>query len=170
MRISKLQKWILQECFKKTILLDNENLEIIQNFRSYHYTEGNNEVKKDSWYWKYLFRDDILLNYFNCETNNNKTPFQRLHHFKGNNNKAQATLTRSLHNMRDKELIELWYGRGTQWQGLVLTELGKEKAIKLLKLNNEKIVYPTQATIKAIEEQKRLNELEIKRIDRLLKS
>ena len=167
MRISQLQKWILRQAFKKTILLDNTDLEVIQNWKGWRYEE---DIPKDNWYWRYLFRDDILLNYFNCKTDTNKSPYQRLHHFKGDSNKAQATLSRSLKNMYDKELIELWYGSGTRWQGIVLTELGKEKAIPLLNIDEKDILYPKLPTKEELEAKERERELEIERIKSLLRS
>lgn len=167
MRLSKLQKWILKQTFKKTILLENEDLEVLKEFTSYRYKEG---INKDEWYWRYLFRAEILLNYFNCATDNYKSTFSRLHHFKGDNNKEQATLSRSLKNMYDKGLIELWYGSHTRWQGIILTELGKEKAIGLLDIEEKDIVYPKLPTKEELEEKKRKRKLEIERIDSLLRS
>jgi hypothetical protein len=85
--------------------------------------------KDDPNYWRYLYRSEILLNFFNCETDSGKYPYSRLHHFKGNNNKEQVTLTRSLNNLKEKGLINIWYWES--YQGLTLTEAGQDKALML---------------------------------------
>ena len=131
MRISKLQKWILKQAYKKTILYDRSELELLSDWNmNFKIKEIDND--KTVLYWKYLFRAEVLLNYFNCETDKDKYTSTRFHHFKGDNNKAQVTLTRSLHNLSDKGLIELWYGEGFPWQGIRLTEAGQEKALMLM--------------------------------------
>ena len=143
MRISKLQKWILTKAYKKIILHDNSGLVILQEWNKPFYCMNwsrdddivRDTHKDDPSYWQYLYRPEILLNFFNCETDNKKYPLSRLHHFKGNNNKSQVTLTRSLNNLKEKGLIELWYCWESN-QGLTLTEVGKEKALMLIDGHN----------------------------------
>ena len=132
-RFSKLQKWILEQCYTKTILFDNSHLDILQNWES-----KSDELAisdKTNLYWQYLFRSEILLTYFKCKTDYDKYPFQRFHHFQERNNKQQVTLTRSLQNLRDTEFISIWDGVHSRWQGIKLKEKGIEKAKNILNVN-----------------------------------
>jgi hypothetical protein len=118
-RLSKLQKWILIKCFKKTLLNDNSDLTILQAW-SYR----NSNWKDDKHYWKYLYRSEILLDFFKCEPDRYKFAGQRNQHFKGTNNKAQVTLTNSLSNLESKGLIQTIVGVYSRWFGIILTEKG----------------------------------------------
>jgi hypothetical protein len=89
---------------------------------------------KQHMYWKYLFRSEILLDYFKRETDKGKASgLQSLHRFKGKGNNEQVILTNSLSNLYDKELITIYDGECTRWQGILLTAKGIDIA-KLLKV------------------------------------
>ena len=145
MRLSKLQKWILVQTYKKTVLFDRSNLKLLSHWNANFRIKKIDNDKTDL-YWKYLFRAEVLLNYFNCITDNEKYGFQRFHHFKGRNNKEQVTLTRSLSNLHDKGLIKIWDGVHSSWQGITITETGQEKALMLidrkyfLSINNKQTI------------------------------
>jgi len=158
-RLSKLQKWILVNAYKKTILKDNSGLTILQHWtyrntskiismdtskviigeKDSHMERLNKLADKASHdlYWENLFRAEILSDYFKCKTDTNKFACSRLHHFEGKNNKAQVTLTRSLRNLVDKGLIEWMVGKYSYWQGIRLTEKGVEKALMLISSLNK---------------------------------
>ena len=130
MRLSKLQKWILTQAYKKTVLFDNSGLVMVQAWEGNYMEEALNN--KTHQYWQYLFRSEILQGYFGCETDKDKFSFNRFHHFKGRNNKEQVTLTRSRPNLMLKGLIQVYNGVSCSWQGIKLTEAGKEKALMLI--------------------------------------
>ena len=122
MRLSKLQKWILEQAYRKTVLQDNTGLTFLDGLKD-----------NGTLYWRYLFRQEVLLDYFNCKTNTARRPgLNSIHLFEGNNSKAQVILTRSINNLEEKNLIEVYNGSYTRWQGLILTEEGKNKALMLI--------------------------------------
>ncbi len=127
-RLSKLQKWILTQTYKKTIYHNNSGLDLLG---AYAIQDKKLEDKNDL-YWRYLFRTEILLSYFKCETDYYKIACSKQHCFKGKNNKEQVLLTRSLQNLQDKGLIELIKAAYVSWQGIRLTERGKEKTLMLI--------------------------------------
>ena len=127
-RLSKLQKWILIQAYKKTICYDNSNLELPQYYQYHndHLKDKNNE------YWQYLFRAEVLLNYFKLETGHDHFSIKQ-HPFKGNNNKEHVVLTRSLQNLYNKGLIDITTWPFGKRQGIKLTEKGKGKTLLLIK-------------------------------------
>jgi hypothetical protein len=134
-RLSKLQKWILIMAYKKTILHENSELTLLEHwdFRSYSTDKSQQEIHdKESLYWKYLFRSEILLDYFKRETDKGKAGLGSFHRFKGKGNKEQVTLTNSLYNLRDKNLIKIDDGEYVVWQGIKLTQKGIEVAQSLI--------------------------------------
>ena len=114
-KLSDLQKWILVNCYRMTILHDNTQLLPLS---------GRNAPDD-----KYVFmRDDILLSYFNLKPGRKRT-FLKVHHFRENREyySAQATLSRTLKNLHEKGYIvgmQIYYN-------IELTEKGKEKAREL---------------------------------------
>ena len=118
-RLSELQKWILVNCYRMTVLHDNTKLLQLSGRNA----PGDKYV---------FFRDDILLSYFNLPPSGKNT-FFKVHHFKENRNyySAQATLSRTLKNLQGKEYIHAMQ----EYSNVILTEKGKEKAIEL----NQKI-------------------------------
>ncbi len=121
--------------YKKTILHDNSDLTLLENwdFRCYNIGKRQQELcDKESIYWNYLFRSEILLDYFKRETDMGKAGLGSFHRFKGKGNKEQVTLTNSLNNLYDKNLIEINDGEFVKWQGIKLTQKGIEVASSLI--------------------------------------
>ena len=121
--------------YKKTILHDNSELTLLESwdFRCYNIGKKQQELHdKESLYWEYLFRSEILLDYFKRETDKGKAGLGSFHRFKGKGNKEQVTLTNSLHNLFDKNLIEIYDGEFVMWQGIKLTQKGIEVAQSLI--------------------------------------
>ena len=81
----------------------------------------------------YLFRNEILFNYFNRKMPKVRKRGIRIpHRFKGRGNKEQVILTHSVYNLRDKGLITIHNGFYTGWQGYRLTPKGIEVAKSLI--------------------------------------
>ena len=119
-RFSKLQKWILVTCYKKTILLDNSGL-----------VELRNKIKV---YWQYLFRTEIITSFFGY-----KNISQRYHcvdMLTGNVNKYQVSITRSFKSLALSGYIKKFEGVYSHWSGIQLTEKGIEKAKDILNANS----------------------------------
>ena len=114
-RLSSLQKWILVNCYRMTILRDNTKLSPLS---------GRNSTDD-----KYIFfRDDILLSYFNLKSSKKGT-FLEVHHFRESEAyySAQAAVSRTLKNLQEKGYIcEMQI-----YDRVILTEKGKEKAKEL---------------------------------------
>lgn len=143
-RLSALQKWILVKCYQKTIDRDNSGFTILHFFRSEH-----DELLPDNqpFYWQYIFRQEILADFFKLKTRYYWQGNCGLHAFNGDSAKEQVTLTRSLYHLVQKELIAITdkggvmkresrtSGHWINWQGIQLPDSGKEKAegLKLIK-------------------------------------
>lgn len=115
-RLSKLQKWILINCYCMTVLHDNTRLIPLS---------GRNAPAD-----KYIFfKDDILLSYFKLKSSRRYT-FLRVHHFKKNKAyySAQASLSRTLKNLHDKKYIFDCQSSNH----IELTAAGRAKARELL--------------------------------------
>jgi hypothetical protein len=114
-RLSKLQKWILVNCYRMTVLRDNTKLLPLS---------GRNAP--DDRY--VFFRDDILRSYFALKPSRRDT-FLKVHHSKENKEyySAQASLSRTLKNLHEKGYI-IGY---MVYYYVELTEKGKEKAQEL---------------------------------------
>jgi len=124
-RLSKLQKWILINCYRKTIEKDNTKLTLLRG-----YSYRNSEL--DSLYWTYLFRTEILLDYFKCKPDNEKWTNQKNQHFIGRNNSAQVSTTNTLKNLEKKGLVSWMSAVYSGWQGITLTEKGREISLLLI--------------------------------------
>lgn len=133
-RLSRLQKWILIMAYRKTILLDNSGLTLLERW-DYHsksiYNQKQEFDEKQGLYWEYLFRSEVLLDYFQRETDKGKSGLGSLHRFKGKGNKEQVTLTNSLYNLKAKNLIKVFDGEFVRWQGIQLTQKGIDVAQNL---------------------------------------
>ncbi|MCL2774904.1 MAG: hypothetical protein FWD71_16380 [Oscillospiraceae bacterium] len=114
-RLSNLQKWILVNCYRMTVLRDNTKLSPLS---------GRNSPDD-----KYIFfRDDILLSYFNLKSSRKGT-FLEVHHFRESKAYygAQAAVSRTLKNLQEKGYIcEMQI-----YDRVILTKKGKEKAKEL---------------------------------------
>ena len=94
-------------------------------FRPYEFT-----------YWDYLFRAEILADWFNLAADDSvRHVYGKVHAFKGDN-KAQASLSRSLKNLADKGYIRVVLSTYEQRQGVQLTDKGISMAERL-KLTDE---------------------------------
>ena len=150
-RLSKLQKWILENCFRVTILLDRTALRPLQNCRD--------SIKCDSCDMRsaaslqrgmynnitaycaepglpcrrcLFYREDVLLNYFGLVPDNSKRSFIRVQHFHDgpDYSAAHVTLSRSLKNLKEKGLIYLWRVEDES-QRIFLTDHGVSQAAEL---------------------------------------
>lgn len=190
-RLSKLQKWIITECFKVTVLLDKTGLEETKGNLCYnqtskeYYKECKNFVSKNrdrnnginyhcSKYNRScdrfkFYRDDILLSYFKLTADNYKYPFSRQQHFKGGpaNNKAYVSLGRSINNLYQKGYIWVFWYEGME---IGLTDKGRAKALELLNLDDNVIEEPPPLNEKEQEEKKKEMERELRMITAQLKS
>ena len=128
-RFSKLQKWILTTCYKKTILYDNSNLTILNNWA----WRKDKLQDKTNFYWQYLFRQEILLDFFGCKTN---PVCCSIHRFKGNINKYQVSTGRSLQDLAIMGYIKMFSGEHSFWHAIQLTDKGIEKAKDILNANS----------------------------------
>ena len=125
-RLSKLQKWILEHCFRVTILLDRTTLKRLNNIGSsrkcWDCSKTNESVRlkieqdmitprcvKDgsicTYFW--FYKEDILLSFFSLKPNNDITHFSRVQHFYDSSDyaKAHVTVHRSINNLGDKGLV-----------------------------------------------------------------
>lgn len=158
-RFSKLQKWIITECFKVTVLLDRSNLKKLNGLssRCKHCRNKENITKKRNAanniiyycnickdyteYYKF-YREDILLSYFKLIPDNYRDTNRRKQYFRGSpiNNKAYVSLGRSMKNLMNTGYLYSF----DDMDGIrvELTEKGKNKAIELLDLDRTKIYEP----------------------------
>jgi len=113
-RLSKLQKWILANCYRMTVLYDNTKLLALSG-----------RTAPDDKYA--FFRDDILLSYFNLKPSR-RHAFLHVHHSKESKKyySAQVSVSRTLKNLYAKGYIIEW-----QTNNIILTNRGKEKARSL---------------------------------------
>ena len=192
MRLSKLQKWILTECFKVTVLLDRSDLkELRGNTPCYDSEEKkyysncsefiikkrdlNNHInyycnkrQQNCEYFKF-YSDDILLSYFELEPDRWKYPFSRQQHFKGspNNNKAYVSLGRSINNLGEKGYIWGYWYEGME---IFLTDKGRDKALELLNLDRSVIKEPPLLNTEEQEKKKQHQDKLIESLTRQLKA
>lgn len=164
-RLSKLQKWILETCFKITVLHNREGLKPLKICRYYDAdncpqlaikTRNRHNIiycicgKKDKpdyesefcgMYKMYL--EDILLNYFEMEFSYEKETLHRVARIKmdGTTNKKYATISRTMKNLENKDLAyrNKCGGRSTE---VCLTDKGKMKAMELLHITENEICEP----------------------------
>lgn len=161
-RLSKLQKWIITNCFKVNVLLDRTGLEDLMNYDCWGFDkfecpknivkERNSNNLIDNYCTKRMqdcsafqfYKEDILLSYFKLEKNNNKSAECKTQHFKYTalNNKAYVTLYRSLENLQNKNLIFTWKIWKESSLLIELSEKGREIALQLLNLDESVIVEP----------------------------
>lgn len=167
-RFSNLQKWIIIECFKVTVLLDRSDLKelnglsnrckycrnkdnitkkrSIQNKILYYCNNGQHHTE-----YYYFYREDVLLSYFKLEPDNFRDTFRKKQYFKGSkdNNKAYVSLGRSIKNLTDTDYLYSF----DDYDGIRidLTDKGKEKAMELLDLDRLQIDEPPLLTAKEME-------------------
>ncbi len=187
-RLSKLQKWILETCFKITVLHDRKGLkplkiccyydkdkcpEFAVKMRNCYNNiickcekDGKPYYANDYCNMYEMYLEDILLNYFGMEFSYEKGTIYRAARIKmdDNTNKNYATLIRSMKNLEKKDLA-FRYKYGERSTEICLTDKGRMKAMELLLITEDEINEPPLLSDNECKEKKReLNE-EIKRIE-----
>ena len=158
-RLSKLQKWILENCFMVTLLLDRTALKKPNNITSYRCrncpkTNENVRISRDingfityqcvhvdgGYYCSYFdfFKEDILLSYFLLPPNNTISHINRVQHFHESPDYAKAHVTahRSIINLCEKGLINTFSVFREDSIKIYLTDSGIKKAAELLKISD----------------------------------
>jgi hypothetical protein len=110
-----------------------------------------------------FYREEILLSYFNFIRKYSRESWGKAAHFYGDtgNNKAQVTLTRSLRNLYQKGYIVGFRGYKESSIEYLLTDKGRELALKLLGLESSVIVEPELLSEEECDKKKRDNEIQI---------
>ena len=160
-RLSKLQKWILQNCFKVTILLDRTGLKSLKNtsnsWKCRECSEPGESVQAErmniiithkcvnsgsACQYFYFYKEDILLSYFLLPPNNGIVHINRVQHFHDSPDyaKAHVTLHRSMNNLVDKGLIFTFSTFREYSEQIHLTDKGMEKAVELLKIGDSEFL------------------------------
>ena len=157
-RLSRLQKWILENCFKVTVLLDRTNLKELNNAissRKCRACPKTNECVRvernknncitprcliGNTYCSYyeFYKEDILLSFFLLETNNYKSHFSRVQHFRDSPEyrKAHVTVHRSINNLIEKGLVYTYSLFQENSLQINLTDKGLERAAELLEIRD----------------------------------
>jgi hypothetical protein len=157
-RLSKLQKWILKNCFKVTILSDRTALKELKNAnrsrqcRDCPKTNESVRVERENrgfvtprcviygseCPYFLFYKDDILLSFFLLPPNNSVAHFARVQHFQESPDYAKAHVTthRSITNLVDKGLIYTFSAFREESLQIHLTDKGVEKAAELLGISD----------------------------------
>ncbi len=130
MRLGKFEKWILISCFQKTIQRDLP--EDWRRPRDHRRAEA-----ADGFHDKYLFKSEVLLNHFpGLRLSAKQSAFDDvIEKFQTTKEYAKALVTyrRAANQLEAKGLINEFKGvNSPAWTGIVLTEVGIEKAIELV--------------------------------------
>jgi hypothetical protein len=154
-RLSKLQKWILVNCYKVTVLFDRSSLKELKNAgasrkcRDCPKTRENVRLpeKQDdvpyhcatdglptSCSYFVFYKEDILLSYFSLPPNNGILHINRVQHFHSSPDytKAHVSVHRSIGSLVDKGLIRAWSGFREESLMIWLTDAGIEKSADLM--------------------------------------
>ena len=157
-RLSKLQKWILENCFRVTVLLDRTTLKQLENtsccrkckdccktsVRVRSKRNDNNIVtpwciEENSMcsYFEF-YKEDILLSFFLLEPKHDIAHFARVQHFHDSPDyaKAHVIVHRSINNLIEKGLIRTWNAFREESVKIRLTGEGMEKAAELLNISD----------------------------------
>ena len=160
-RLSKLQKWILESCFKVTVLLDRTTLKKLKNAGSSYKCRdcaktresvniSNNLTylcKKDgrSCHYFNFYKEDILLSFFMLAPKNDIVHINRVQRFHDSPDytKAHVTVHRSIKSLVDKGLVYTLNDFNEYSLQLCLTDDGTKKAAELLKISDyESLIEP----------------------------
>lgn len=187
-RMSRMQRWILETCFKITVLHDREGLKPLKiccyydkdkcpklavKVRNCHNNiickcekEGKPYYASDYCDMYEMYLEDILLNYFGMEFSYEKGTIYRVARIKmdDNTNKNYATLIRSMKNLEKKDLA-FRYKYGEKSTEICLTDKGRMKAMELLHISEEEISEPPLLSDDECIKRKRELDAEIKRIE-----
>ena len=129
MRLGKFEKWILINCFRKTAQGN-----VPEGWRR---PRGHRRAEAaDGFHDKYLFKSEVLLNYFpSLKLSAKQSAFDDvIEKFQTTKEYAKALVTyrRTANQLEAKGMIEEFEGMNSPcWTGIVLTEAGIEKAIEL---------------------------------------
>ena len=156
-RLSKLQKWILENCFRVIVLSDRTNLKKLNNTGGSRKcsdcskTSANVLLKRENNsitaycvrdntacdYFEF-YREDILLSFFLLKPNNDISHFARVQHFHDSPDyaKAHVTANRSIKNLIGKGLICTWNVFRDESIKICLTDEGMKKAAELLNISD----------------------------------
>ena len=156
-RLSKLQKWILENCFRVTVLLDRTTNEIpngITRRKCRACAKTNESVltgkaenggitqrcAKDGYFCQYFdfYKEDILLSYFKLPPDNGKAHINRVQHFHDSPDyaKAHVTVHRSIESLSRKGLVYTLSVFREDSQEIHLTSNGLKKAAELLGMSD----------------------------------
>jgi hypothetical protein len=155
-RLSKLQKWILENCFRVTVLLDRTNLKKLKNIgdsrKCRDCSKTNESVRlernlssiinptciKYGFTCPYFefYKEDILLSFFLLEPNNDTFHLHRVQHFHNSPDytKVHVTAHRSINNLTEKGLVYAWNAFQEDSLQINLTDEGMKKAAELLNI------------------------------------
>jgi hypothetical protein len=128
-RLGRFEKWILIACYKKTIQRDLPS--------DWRRPRGHRRVEAaDGFHDKYLFKSEILLNYFPALMLSQKQSYSDdvIEKFQTDKKyrKALVTYRRTINQLEAKGFISEFVGDDSpRWTGIQLTEAGMEKAIEL---------------------------------------
>lgn len=129
MRFGRFEKWILVNCFTKTI--QGEVPEGWRRPRGHRRREA-----PDGFHDKYLFKSEVLLNYFpGLKLSEKQSAFDDvIEKFQTTKEygRALATYRRAANQLEAKGMIQEFQGVDSpRWTGIVLTDAGIQKAIEL---------------------------------------
>jgi hypothetical protein len=159
-RLSKLQKWILENCYRVTVLFDRSNLKELKNAgasrkcRDCPKTKESVDLPEKQGYAPYrcamgrsgfcsyfaFYKEDILLSYFSLRTNNEILHISRVQHFHGGPEytKAHVSVHRSISSLVEKGLVHAWNPLRDESLMIRLADSGVEKAAELLEKDGDK--------------------------------
>ena len=153
-RLSKLQKWILENCYKVTVLLDRSTLKelnnIGQSYKCRDCPKTSESVRlmgirdylcvKDGHSCSYFifYKEDILLSFFLLTPNNSIAHINRVQHFHDSLDYAKAHVTthRSINGLVEKDLIFAFNVFKEYSVQIYLKDEGMKKAAELLKISD----------------------------------
>ena len=155
-RLSKLQKWILENCFRVTVLLDRTALKGLKNIgdsrkcRACPKTSESVRVAREhtifiahkcvdggsSCAYFVFYKEDILLSFFSLTPDNDIAHFSRVQHFHASPDYAKAHVTahRSINSLVEKGFIFTFCVSQENSVQIHLTDKGLEKAAELLEI------------------------------------
>lgn len=186
-RLSKLQKWVLETCFKITVLHDREGLKPLKvccyynkktcsqsiikerdcyNNIEYRCNVENKRSYKNTCKMYNMYTEDILLNYFDMECSNVRDVLYRVARIEmnENTNKNYATISRTLKNMEHKGLIYRWKFEEYSTE-ICLTDKGKEKTMLLLSILADEIEEPPMLSDEECEREQRKLKAQIQKLE-----
>ena len=155
-RLSKLQKWILENCFKVTVLSDRTMLKELNHItrgykcracnklkESVRLSRDNNKLivnicRDDGFPCPYFnfYKEDVLLSFFLLTPNNGIAHINRTQHFHDSPDytKAHVTAHRSINSLAEKGFIYAFNVFREYSVQIYLSDKGIEKAAELLKI------------------------------------